>query len=355
MSQVAPRASERTCECVWERVRVCKHTTRDACSGRWLREARRESSLLWKHLKHTDSPQTTITTIISNRRHPPPLIPSLRMPMVLSSLVCSLSSNYLRSGAGLGNGDAACSDGSCPPGAYTPLGETGINQGITHASGALQIWENKVEEDVAMETEKEDSDREGCWWFPWGFDVYLKDDLGLLSRREADFKQKEDHGKSLQLEQQGGRGKKGESDRRWNRRAGCDHTGPRGPLPPLWGPSSLVLRPPPLPGSSFWLENMSSSSSLGSMIFEDLSVWKIPVTFLHYNIWFRQPPPTHHLLLSSVWLHKIPPPHLACWETCSYDSKDLASQQDIRAKLRQPPALWTTQVNSRTRAITHMC
>ena len=59
--------------------------------------------------------------------------------MVLSSLVCSLSSNYLRSGAGLENRDAACSDGSCPPGAYTPLGETGINQGITHASGALQI------------------------------------------------------------------------------------------------------------------------------------------------------------------------------------------------------------------------
>lgn len=53
---------------------------------------------------------------------------------------------------------------------------------------------------------------------------------------------------------------------------GVDHTGPRGSLPPLWGPSSLVLRPPPLSGSSFWLENMSSSSSLGSMILEDLSV-----------------------------------------------------------------------------------
>lgn len=160
------------------------------------------------------------------------------------------------------------------------------------------------------------------WCLPEGW-------LGVkLSRREADFKQKEDHGKSPQLEQQGGRGKK---RRKWyevkQKSWVWTIQGLEDPFPSLWGPSSLVLRPPPLSGSSFWLENMSSSSSLGSVIFENLSVWKIPVTFLHYNTWFMQSPPTHHLLSSSVWLHKIPPPHLACWERCSYDSKDLASHR----------------------------
>lgn len=37
----------------------------------------------FKYSVHLISPQTTITTIISYCRHPPPLIPSLRMHMVL--------------------------------------------------------------------------------------------------------------------------------------------------------------------------------------------------------------------------------------------------------------------------------
>lgn len=53
----------------------------------------------------------------------------------------------------------------------------------------------------------------------------------MLSRREAGFKQKEDHGKSPQLEQQGGRGKKEKVIGGETEELGVDHTGPRGSLP----------------------------------------------------------------------------------------------------------------------------
>lgn len=58
-----------------------------------------------------------------------------------------------------GNGDAACSDMvPARSGVSTPLGETSIHQMITHARVHCSCQENKVEEDVAMETEKEDFD-----------------------------------------------------------------------------------------------------------------------------------------------------------------------------------------------------